>query len=609
MKLLKNVIYFILIAITFYFNSYLWTRKLPTVIYEDGIIPVDIINENTFLGISLILLIFLFIYALVGRYFTTLFLANGMMYLFFYANKTKYLERGEVVNFNELKVIVNLRELNNLVDIKVISISMFVSIVLIAILFFYETKLYKKLQISMNGIVRILLLIVTVSFSYLIYKDSESFTYNYFEIEKPKSYIFNPTKEIKRIGFIPNFIVNISRSYMDTPDGYSLNEVKLIEDKYTKETRAYNSTKENNVKHEKTYVYLSESFWQDTSLLESPLPALFINGLEKNYGGKMKTLFVGGGTANVEFEVLTSMSLELHENPIVITPYVDYFEKAKIHSSFLTLVDDNITIHPYNYKLYNRKGVYKKMNIETLISAEDIENPEKINKRISDETLHEEILKYTDDYTLFNVLSMQNHSKYANDTLKDEVQYIPQYKKNIFYTKEGQEDYVNYIEKANAFFRQIAVTDISVKTFIDAMESQDENINLIFYGDHGPNFLRNKEKQLGDAVHETSYFIYRNHDRNTQAKSNKLNPMFLVPKFLSDGNYKVTPFYYMLVQLYQNEITGVTKDGVYINGLYLEDEFVELDILEIVRDYRIVSYNRFFDKKGLSKDFFEMQYE
>ncbi|MBP1938948.1 hypothetical protein J2Z59_000248 [Jeotgalicoccus pinnipedialis] len=36
---------------------------------------------------------------------------------------------------------------------------------------------------------------------------------------------------------------------------------------------------------------------------------------------------------------------------------------------------------------------------------------------------------------------------------------------------------------------------------------------------------------------------------------------------------------------------------------------VDPDVLEMIRDHRVISYNRFFDKKGLDSDFFETQYE
>lgn len=608
MRALKIIGYILILGLTFYSNSYYWSQELPKVLFEGQPVPIEAVNEHTYQGISLIFLIFIFIYALVGRYFTTLFIANGMMFLFYFANKTKYMERGEVVNFNELKLIFSLRELNNLVDLKVITLFVIASMFIIALTFFIETKIYKKIQLPKLLILRVVLFISVIASGVYIAKDSEEFVSHYFKVEKPKNFVFLNERELKRVGVIPNFVLNISREYMEKPKDYSMEKIKEIEKKYENQSKSYNEIKENDITQERTLVYLSESLWQDHSLIENALPAPFIERMQNEYGGQMRTLFIGGGTANIEFEVLTSTDLELHKNPIVTTPYVDYFGKTDIHSSFLTLVNQNAVIHPYHLMFYNRPNVYEKMDIKTIISQEEMEDVSKINTRITDSFLNKELFNALFDFNIINTMSMQNHSPYRENTLKDEVSYVPQYTKDLFVEGKENLDEVNHLEKADSFFRQLVVTDQAIEELVEFMDESNEKINLVFYGDHGPNFLKSTEKELGDSIYRTPYFIYKNQNRNENVESPVLDPMFLIPKLLADGNYKVTPYYYLLTELYKNDITGVTINAAYIGDELVEDNKIDSDILELINDYRIISYNRYFDKKGLNEDFFEKQY-
>ncbi|MHC0551705.1 hypothetical protein [Salinicoccus sp. CNSTN-B1] len=87
-----------------------------------------------------------------------------------------------------------------------------------------------------------------------------------------------------------------------------------------------------------------------------------------------------------------------------------------------------------------------------------------------------------------------------------------------------------------------------------------------------------------------------------------MSPMFLVPKLLADGQYKTTPYYYMLVQLYQKGVTGIASSGAYIGDTFVPDEALEEDIKVLVSDYRNVSYNRYFDKNSIGRPFFNKQF-
>ncbi|GAA3715865.1 hypothetical protein GCM10022378_02770 [Salinicoccus jeotgali] len=609
MKLVKNSTFLLGLLAVFLLNSRYWIQTFPTILYDGKTVPVEEINEHTFQGISIIFLFILLVYGLIGKPLTTLLISNMSLFLFYYANKLKFEQRGEVVNYNEIKEVINIRELSNIVDLKMLFVLVTVLLLASFVLFYLESKLYRKLGLSRFRIIRITALVGIIIVSVIFYTDTEKYSYEYFGIEEKDSYIFNPIKEIKRVGFVPNFLINISRNFMEPPDDYSRSNINAISEKYKKESAEYNDARKNDITDEHTIIYLSESFWQNEVLIQNKMPAPFIKKLEEQRGGEMRSLFIGGGTANIEFEMLTSMSLELHQQPTVTSPYIEYFEKSSDSSSILTLVEQNAVIHPYTFSLYNRVDVYDKMGVSKLFSQEDMNDLEKLEGtgRASDRYLTDLVDNKMDDYRMMNVMSMQNHSPYSPGVLED-IAYEPVLKPGILSEEPTASKYGDYIEYAKSYFRQLVKTDSAIEKLIADMEDQKYDVNLIFYGDHAPSFLRGKGAQLQGHTNQAPYFIYQNHDRGDTSDADLLSPMFLVPKLLADGQYKTTPYYYMLVQLYQKGVTGIASSGAYIGDTFVPDEALEEDIKVLVSDYRNVSYNRYFDKNSIGRPFFNKQF-
>ncbi|MFB9860804.1 hypothetical protein ACFPFV_06800 [Salinicoccus siamensis] len=281
MRLVKNSAFLLGLLAVFLLNSRYWIQAFPTILYDGKAVPVEEINEHTFQGISIIFLFILLVYSLIGKPLTTLLISNLSLFLFYYANKLKFEQRGEVVNYNEIKEVINIRELSNIVDLKMLFVLVTVLLLASFFLFYLESKLYRKLGLSRFRIIRITALVGIIIASVIFYTDTEKYSYEYFGIEEKDSYIFNPIKEIKRVGFVPNFLINISRNFMEPPDDYSRSNIDAISEKYKKESAEYNDARKNDITDEHTIIYLSESFWQNEVLIQNKMPAPFIKKLEE----------------------------------------------------------------------------------------------------------------------------------------------------------------------------------------------------------------------------------------------------------------------------------------------------------------------------------------
>ena len=91
-----------------------------------------------------------------------------------------------------------------------------------------------------------------------------------------------------------------------------------------------------------TILYLSESLIDpqrlpNLLLNETPIPFI-TDTTERNVGGTMYSQYIGGGTANIEWSILTSFSLEVFRDPMAITPYSDFYLQSKNHNTVLSLL-------------------------------------------------------------------------------------------------------------------------------------------------------------------------------------------------------------------------------------------------------------------------------
>lgn len=606
-----RLLYHLILVLAFTIFSQYWVRKLATIIY-DGEMPKNINNAHILQGGLVIFIIFTFIYLITNSFIASSILGNLFFYIFNFANVVKFEQRGETINFNEFREILNLKSLSDLVPLNKIFILLFLSIILCILIILFERKYKIKNRLNYHFSIRLFLLSLLLLVMAPFFIDSETYTKKFFNFNDKVSKQILEKNNIKEMGFIPYFMNNISRQAMENPkvDKALIEQYKK---RYEQKARINNLHRHNDIKNEHTIVYLSESLWDSDKLVSNGPVIPFIKQMQSKYGGKMYSQFIGGGTGNIEFSILSSMSLELHKTPTLTTPYVDYFGNGKSSTTIMSLFkpDDKTAVHPYNYSYYNRPGAYKAMGISKKYDQNSMIFKNKLpgSIRISDESLTKFLLLKMEKYKMINAISMQNHSPYTVKQLANS-EYQPTFLPGILSPKPTGDAYGDYQGLAASYFRGARETDNAIKHLINGINKSDKKINLIFYGDHGPSFLRGKEKKLGKIVHETPYFIYQNHNsKNTSTITNKaISPLFIIPEMLERGKYKMPPFYYLINDINKKNVTRIGMKYVYINDKKINDSNLDKETKKLVDFYRAVNYDRYFGNNFIGDKFFVSYY-
>ncbi|MGX7162640.1 LTA synthase family protein [Enterococcus massiliensis] len=605
---LKKIGFHLLLMGLFLLISYWWVIELDKILFIDAGENVELTTNHV--GTSMLFLIFLFFYFLSNRVLVTLLSSNLVIAAFWFANKMKWTSRESIVSFSELRNLFNIKEMLKLIDPKwhiPLLIITIVSVIFLVFLFLIEGKINKKIQINLNNKVRVGLFSILILLFAVIYSQSEIVASTWLGLEYDAQN-FNPVRKTREDGLIPTFVRDINAKPFDKPDNYTEKKIFEIGTYYQGLAKTENTKMKNDLRNEHTIIYLSESFWDMPSLLINGPAGPFVNSMVQKNGGHIKSTFIGGGTANIEFSVLTSMSLDMHKEPSVVTPYTDYISQDQQHSSVFSLFDNDqkVAAHPYNFNLYNRRNVYKDFGIDRLIDSKEIPNKYPLENvtKVSDKSFHEYLLSIAKKYSIINALSMQNHSFYLKNAVPDS-DFTPEVDTTYLSKGEGK---IDDVELVKSYFRQIHESDKAVESLINDLEGENEAINLIFFGDHGPNFLQGKSETIGPDVYLTPYFIYQNKNRTkvngADTSTKVLSPMFLIPELLEQGEYKRTPFYQLVIELYKANITFVGGNYVIVGQDKIDDNQLNDNMKKLVEDYRLVNYDRYLGNNYLEESFF-----
>lgn len=235
---------------------------------------------------------------------------------------------------------------------------------------------------------------------------------------------YNQNKNYSNNGFVAGFLFNTGSQYMMEPIDYSIEKVISIKDEYTNKAEEINKTR-NNIEFDTNIIFLMNESFSDPSRLkgfESNLdPIPFTRELMMNtLSGNSLAQSIGGGTANSEFEALTSLSLE----PFSSHVYAPYVEATSIFNHIHSILErvhasglKSTAIHSHSPSLYKRTVVYSEMGFDEFISKEDMLYTEKIanSDYISDASAYKEMIKRmneTEEKDFIHLVTMQNHMSY-----------------------------------------------------------------------------------------------------------------------------------------------------------------------------------------------------
>ena len=520
-----------------------------------------------------------------------LFLHFTCTLLFAIANYLKLSYRSEPLLPSDFSQILELKQIMQMMnESHVVIVLVFIG--LLVVIFAVLTKIHSKLIFTTKQ------RIVAVSFLFLIifsmYHSNHQYSpYRIIATTFGSTDIFwDLTEDYSQNGPVVGFIKKLNIQVMDEPENYSYETVKGIVDKYKEKTSETNEGKGTLQNHTVIFI-LSESFVDPLripSLKLSDDPISFIRSLKNDTtSGLILGSGFGGGTANVEYEILTGFSTNYLHSSLRI-PYTLLVPNLNEAPNFTNIFQHKTAVHTYNASLYKRKEVFKKFGFERFVYdgghpdltyKETLENSE----YISDESAYQEVLDilnssdYESDFLLLT--TMQNHIPYESGQYTNQFQVLNEIDEQI---KSQIETYVQGLH----------YTDIATKNFIEEIRKIDKPITVLFFGDHLPSGIFDSFAEENDeefAFYETDYFIYSNFDTRTLDYP-IVSPNVMSSIVLEQLNVKLSPYYVMLDEV--KKTIPIIRWGEYL--LQLDESFVYEDELpesaqELVNDYLIIQYD------------------
>ncbi|QDQ01322.1 LTA synthase family protein [Lysinibacillus fusiformis] len=273
-------------------------------------------------------------------------------------------------------------------------------------------------------------------------------------------------------GIVLSFILNTPVSFIESPKGYS--EEILINDinkKYSNSDIKENSIKPNIV------VIMSESFWDVGNINSDIDQQNYLATVRENQKGFIVSSQFGGGTANVEFEALTSLSMNLL--PRGSTPYAQYIKKdtPSLASFLIQYGYETIGIHTFGGDFWNRNLVYPLLGFQKFKAFESFEQPSVKGDFVADLEITNSIIDELNSSlkpTFIYAVTMQNHGGYNNDRYGEETIKVP-----TNYSEEGQ-------RILNTYTTGVVDADLELKRLIKYLSDFDEPTLVVFFGDHLP---------------------------------------------------------------------------------------------------------------------------
>jgi phosphoglycerol transferase MdoB-like AlkP superfamily enzyme len=410
----------------------------------------------------------------------------------------------------------------------------------------------------------------------------------------PETVGFNSMKN----GWAFNFLSLFGLKPMETPEGYSLAKMQEIAEKFTNLANQINEKRTNDVNDQTVIYILSESFSDPTripglTLSEDPIP--FIRSLMKETtSGLMFSAGYGGGTANMEFEALTSLSLN-NFSPGLTTPFMQLVPNMETFPTVADFFERKVAIHPFQAHMYNRRDVYAKAGFQHFyhINSEDrltYTQRSGNSSYINDESAYNEVLKQLRENAggqFIQLMTMQNHMPYTADQYPDEPEL----------TASGAGFSPNSLQMIETYAKGLRITDRATRDFIEAIRQMDRKITVVFYGDHqpgnvyfGPNFDRAFDSEFANLKRQTNYFIYSNFATN-QVEKPVVAPLDFTPMMLEKTNSKVTPFMALMTRVSQELPAFQLGRMMNENGEFADESTLTKEQKELLHLYRLVQYD------------------
>lgn len=444
---------------------------------------------------------------------------------------------------------------------------------------------------------------------------------------------WNPIADATSNGPAINFLQLAHTKIMDKPEDYSEETMTKIAKKYSKEADSINQSRTTNLTDNTVIMVLSETFSDPTrvpgvSFAEDPMPNIRQIKRETT-SGLMLSPGYGGGTANIEYQALTGLSMANYSDTLSIA-YQQLVPGQKWDQSLNQLwnekngEDSSVAFHAYNRGMYFRDINYKKFGFSKFYATDGTPKLTDLHPidsawYASDESFYSQVLKKvqsSDGNKFYQVVTMQNHMPYEDI-------YTDNQFKELDTSENLQENERLDIE---TYTKGLNYTDQATQDFLNTLNNIDRPITVIFYGDHLPGIYSTAYSDSDNilGLHETDYFIWSNNASSAagtkldDASSAYTSSNYFSAQLASHLNAKVSPYLAFLTEMHQaipamsvpSAAGGSSGKPVYLNaaGARMNEKDLSEEAKTLLHDYKLIQYDMSAGKNYLKDtNFVELQ--
>ena len=369
--------------------------------------------------------------------------------------------------------------------------------------------------------------------------------------------------DAQRNGVFVSFSRQLRPKVMDQPAGYSRATMQSLARRYQRSADRINRDRKSYMNESSLVYILSESFSDPTrvpgvALNQDPMP--HIRSIkEGTTSGLMLSSGYGGGTANLEFQAMTGLSMA-NFDPSLTSPY----QQVIPHLNWIPTVNQawgspsrSLAFHPYESSMYSRAENYKKFGFShfySLTGPDQIAHQDRIDRSqyVGDRSAYDSALEQMGDdkgNQFVEVITMQNHMPY-NDWYDDNNFSVDSSDPN---RPLGDDE----MQSIRTYAKGVSLTDQATADFLNSLDSQSKPVTVVFYGDHLPGIYGTAswDERNSLALHLTDYFIWSNKasDSSGAQVSNSAysSPNFFQAQAAEHMGAKVSPFTAFLTELHE----------------------------------------------------------
>lgn len=414
-----------------------------------------------------------------------------------------------------------------------------------------------------------------------------------------------------------NFLRLAHAKIMEKPQKYSRKTMMDIVKRYVDTADNINATRTTNLSDNTVVMVLSESFADPTRIPGvafsiDPMPN--IRAIKNSTtSGLMLSPGYGGGTANIEYQALTGLNMANFDESI-LSVYQQLVPSQKEPYSFNRIWSEqygesgSIAFHPYYKNMYLRDHNYDRFGFSKLLTLDSdpaIKHQDRIEASpyVSDAASYANVLDAinSQDHPQFiQLVTMQNHSIYGD----------------YYATNEFREADLSPLDdnerwQIENYTKGLSLTDQATAEFLNALNTIDKPVTVIFYGDHLPSIYTTANADMDNTLtlHETDYFIWSN-----QASASAGGKVSGEHTAFSSSNYcmslaaehmnaTISPYLALLTEL-QREIPSISRvgsaavgwgegDATYLdeNGNIIDPDTLTKPAKQLLHDYQLVQYD------------------